>query len=48
MVTDGDYTCDEYSVMYRKAEPLSCTPENKVTICQWYLKKKRHFAFYNF
>lgn len=37
MVIDGSCTC-EYSITYRVAEPLSCTPETCVTLCVNYMQ----------
>ena len=33
MVTDGSYTCDKYSIMYKLFESLCCTPETNVKLC---------------
>ena len=33
MVTDGNYTCGEYSITYRTMESLCCIPETNVTFC---------------
>lgn len=44
MVTDGNHTCGEPSIMYRELEPLYYTPETNVTLYVNYsqnIKKKK-------
>ena len=39
MVTDGNYACDEHSIMYRGLESLCCTPETNVALYSIYTQK---------
>lgn len=32
MVTDGTYTCNKYSIMYKLFESLGCTPETTIKL----------------
>ena len=41
MVTDGNYTYEGHSTMYKVVELLCCTSETNVTLCVNYASRKK-------